>query len=433
MTDERWVALGLAHPRAGWFSELARWSMTGAVPVEFVKCISPDEVRARLTGGRAYSALLVGGDVVGLDRDLVDRARDAGASVVVVDPVADRDWRELGVAAVLPGLVERADLLAVLTEHARPVPRIATAPVGADPPSDEAAGPRGRLVAVTGPGGCGTSVIAMGLAQTFAAETGPVRGVCLADLALDAEQGMLHDSRELMPGIQELVDAHRTGRLPVDQVRALTFEAFDRGYDLLLGLRRHRDWTAIGPRAFAAALDSLRRSYQVVVADIDPDVEGETLTGSIDIEDRNTMARATATSADLVVVVGVSSTKGLHALSRTIRLLVSADVAAGHIVPVCNRAARRPRHRAETAAALASLLGPDGFGDRVGNPVFVADRSDVEDSIRDGVRLPSMLGRRLHAELARRLEGCGPASPPRPDDPVPVQPGSLGHWAEHGG
>ena len=51
------------------------------------------------------------------------------------------------------------------------------------------------------------------------------------------------------------------------------------GYHLLLGLRRHRDWTAVRPHAFAAGLDGLRRAFRVVVADVDADLEGERTTG----------------------------------------------------------------------------------------------------------------------------------------------------------
>ncbi|NCG23844.1 MAG: hypothetical protein GWP47_06905, partial [Actinobacteria bacterium] len=83
MDDQRWVVLGLAHPRASWFSQLAKWATTAAVPIDFVKCVSANEVRARLSGGRAYSALLIGGDVVGLDRDLVASATSTGAAVLV--------------------------------------------------------------------------------------------------------------------------------------------------------------------------------------------------------------------------------------------------------------------------------------------------------------------------------------------------------------
>src|SRR5438552_6739869 len=82
MRGERFVALGLAHARSAWFSELARWSTSAAIPVEFVKCVTIDEVRARLTSGRSFSALLVDAGLPGVDRDLVDDARSRGCAVI---------------------------------------------------------------------------------------------------------------------------------------------------------------------------------------------------------------------------------------------------------------------------------------------------------------------------------------------------------------
>src|SRR3546814_2814274 len=70
---------------------------------------------------------------------------------------------------------------------------------------------------------------------------------------------MLHAARDVVPGVAELVEAHRSGSPGPHEVRDLTWEVGARGYRLLLGLRRHRDWTAIRPRAFDAALDGLRR------------------------------------------------------------------------------------------------------------------------------------------------------------------------------
>ena len=436
MSDDRWVVLGLAHPRAPWFSELARWSTATAIPVDFVKCVSPDEVRARLRGGRAFSALLVGGDVTGLDRDLVDSAHSVGVGVIVVDPVADRDWVELGVAAVLPGVFDRRELLAALGEHAMPIARVM--PLASDDSAEGEGSRRGRLIAVTGPGGTGASVAAMAIAQAFGSEPGNAAMVLLADLALDAEQAMLHDACEVVPGIEELTEAHRAGRLPSDRIRSLGFDAADRGYHLLLGLRRHRDWTAIRPRAFAASLDGLLRSYGLVVADVDADVEGENLTGSIDVEDRNTMARTTIARADLVVVVGNPTTKGLHSLSRTVCTLLRADIAPERIVAVCARAPRSPRRRAEAVAALARLLEPDTAAGSIGNPVFMSERTDVEEAVRDGVRLPDALCRPLHAELVRRLDpvvsrGSAPPTTDNGTQTEAVIPGSLGIWTQETG
>ncbi|MFT5203182.1 MAG: hypothetical protein ACI9C1_002579 [Candidatus Aldehydirespiratoraceae bacterium] len=436
MSDDHWVVLGLAHPRAGWFSELARWSTAAAIPVDFVKCVSADEVRARLAAGRSYSALLVGGDVTSLDRDLVESARTAGAAVIVVDAIANRNWQELGVAAVLPGTFDRSELLSALGEHASPIARVRS--LRSDDPREDEGSWRGRLITVTGPGGTGASVTAMAIAQTFALETSNTAMVLLADFALDAEQGMLHDAREVMPGVQELTEAHRAGRLPVDQVRSLVFDAMGRGYHLLLGLRRHRDWTAIRPRAFAASLDGLLRSYRYVIADIDADLEDESLTGSIDVEDRNVLARTSATRADLVVVVGNPTTKGLHAMSRTIRALVAAGINPARIVPTCTQSPRSPKRRADAVAALAILLGRDEATASIGNPVFLPARRDVEEAIRDGVRLPVALGKPLHAEIVRRLDELSPRGSDGPTaqglgEPELVTPGSLGSWTEEAG
>ncbi len=432
MSADRWVVLGLAHPRASWFSELARWATTATVPVDFVKCVSADEVRARLAGGRAYSALFVGGNVSGLDRDLVDSTHTAGAAVVVVEPITDRDWSELGVNSLLPGDFDRADLMAVLNEHAIPIARIAEHV----PDRGTECEPhwRGRMIAVTGAGGTGASTVAMALAQSIGDDTSNQGLVALADFALNGELAMLHDAREVVPGVQELAEAHRANRLPIDEIRSMVFEPEGRGYHLLLGLRRHRDWTAIRKRALDAAVDGLLRSYRLIVADVDSDVEGESETGSIDVEDRNLMARTTIRRADLVIVVGQASPKGLHAMSRTIRGLSEFGVDCPRLIAVINRSPRAPHRRAEASQALAMLIDCAEGLEHVPNPIFLADRRDIDSAIHDGVRLPVGFGRPLHDEVTRRLDEATTVHTPRVDtDPVAVIPGSLGAWSEQAG
>ncbi len=430
MNDDRWVVMGLAQPRVEWFSKLSRWSTAAAVPVDFIKCVSREEVLARLNGGRPYSALLVGDNVIGLDRDLIASARIEGVAVIVVGSTIERDWNELGASARLPEDFERSDLLGALTDHATPIARI-SAVVGESPIREESSW-RGCLVAVTGPGGTGSSVVAMATAQAFASEPSNHSMVLLADLVLNAEQGMLHDAREVIPGVQEFVDAHRVGRVPVEQIRSLVFEAVDRGYHLLLGLRHHRDWTVIGPRSFESSLDGMLRSYRLVVADIDPDFEGEKDTGSRDVQDRNHMARTVASRADLVVVVGIATTKGIHSLTRTIRELTAIGVDSERIVAVFNRATRNPRRQADAADALAILLERDKKVGGVGDPVFVTERADIEIAVRDGVRLPNNAARSLHRHLSDRLgshlsTGSSRVTP-NIIEAVPIIPGSLGHW-----
>jgi hypothetical protein len=271
----------------------------------------------------------------------------------------------------------------------------------------------------------------MAVAQALAADPRHGGLVVLADLALDADQALLHDAGDVVPGVQELVDAHRAGTPASDEVRSLTFDVPDRGYALLLGLRRHRDWTALRPRAVDAAIDGLRRAYRVVVADVDPDVEGEEQCGSVEVEDRNVLARTAAAHAGVVLAVGLPGTKGVHSLLRVLDGLFDLGVDPQRIVPVLNRAPRSPRQRAELTRALAGLLADRHGGGRLPSPVFVPERRRLEDAVRDGHRLPPALCAPLGAAIAALLEhpAVGTSASPAPE-PVAVVPGSLGTWSD---
>lgn len=254
----------------------------------------------------------------------------------------------------------------------------------------------------------------------------------LADLALHADQAMIHDARDVIPGVLELVESHRAGVPAPDEVRSLTFDIVDRRYRLLLGLRRHRDWTALRPRALRAGIDGLRQAFTLVVADIDDDLEGESLTGSADVEERNLLARTTVSLADVVVVVGQPGMKGAHSLLRVVRDLLAAGVPADRIVPVVNRAPKRASARAELARTVGELLGASNPGQPVLGPVFVPERPRLDDALRDGVALPDAVVTPVADAVRRRLAEVDERAPGHPavDEPVAVVPGSLGSWDE---
>ena len=412
--------LGLAPARRAWFQDVARWSTAAMLPLEFVKCVALDELRVRLSSGRPFSAVLVDAGVPGVDRDLADAARRAGCALLVVDDErAQRDWSAMGAAGVLPSPLDRHDLLAALKDHAAPIARGEATAVPAD--TDDA-GWRGDLVAVTGARGAGTSVVAMAIAQGLAADPRHAGLVVLADLALDADQALLHDSGDVVPGLQELVDAHRMGSPSADEVRTLTWDVRDRGYSLLLGLRRHRDWAALRPRAIGAAIDGLRRAYRAVVADVDPDVEGEAQCGSADVEERNALARTAVLQAGAVVAVGTPGTKGVHSLVRVVDGLLDIGVLPQRVVTVVNRAPRSPRARAEITRTLAELRRDTSLA----TPVFALERRRLDDLLRDGERLPSSFANPLGATVAAILER--PTAAPPPTEPEPV--GSIGAWSD---
>jgi MinD-like ATPase involved in chromosome partitioning or flagellar assembly len=436
MAADRYVVLGLARARAAWFGQVARWATAAALPIDFVKTVSGEEVRARLRSGRPFSALLVDGGLAALDRDLIDLAGRHGCAVIAMDDGRSaRPWRDLGVAAVLPVDVERGVLLDALRAVARPIARRDDAAIPRDQVEPAPPRWRGRSVAVTGSGGVGRSTLAMALAAGLAADPRDAGLVVLADLALHAQQALLHDAGDVVPGVVELAEAYRGSGLDAAEVRSVCFSVPGRGYDLLLGLRRHRDWTALRPRALAAALDGLRRAYRVVVSDVDPDVEGEAECGSPDVEDRNLLARTALHGAEVVLVVGLPGVAGAHAQLRVVRELVEFGIAGARIVPVVNRAPRGPRQRAEIGATLAGpLLAAACPGVTLAStPVFVPERRRLDDLVRDGAPLPAQIVRPVLAVRAL-LDRTPELPPPSEPEPVPVVPGSLGSWsADDGG
>ncbi len=426
---ERYVLLGLARARSDWFRTVSRWSTAAMLPAEFVRCVSVEELRARLISGRAFSAILVDGSLPGVDRDLFAAAGELGVASLVVGTDTSRDWRELGAAALLAETFSRDELLEVLKATASPV---GTALLAPEQPDEGTGGELGSLIAVTGPGGTGASTVAIALAQGLAAEVAddrPRPTVLLADLCRVADQAMLHDPGVLVPSVQELVEAHRTGIPSARAVLDQTFDVPNRGYRLLLGLRRPRHWVALRPRALEQTLDSLRRAVDIVVADVEADVEGEAETGSADVEDRNRLSRTALSRAEVVLVVGGPGMQALYAAVRTINELLAFGIAPERVLPVIARGPRSPRARAELTAALTSLVaagGPIG-GVVLANPLHLPERP-VDQALRDGVALPNSLARSLaRATGAIRARAV---APPRDDPPVPVRiaPGSLGSF-----
>lgn len=431
VSGDRYVLIGLAQARSGWFRAVAQWANSGTIPAEFVKCVSAEEMTARLGSGRRFSAVLIDATLPAFDRDLVDRARAAGCVVVAVDRAiaGTRDLRALGAAAILPDFFDPKSLLDVLTSHATLVARGESLP--GEPAEDSAIQWRGQVATMCGAGGTGVSTVAMALAQGLAGDPRNGRSVLLADLALHAEQAMLHDARDIVPGVQELVEAHRSGRLAAPEVRALAFDVEERGYQLLLGLRRAQAWATIRPRAFEAAFESLRSTYRVVVCDSDGDLEGEEGGGSIEVEERNAMSRTAALRADVAFAVGLPGMKGLHSLLRVLSDLRTTGVDPERIVPVVNRAPRGGRARSEMTATIDALASAGGA--TFGPPLFLPEVK-LEKLLRDGLRLPATLTEPLVGAFGAVVHhGPAPARSATATTGVRVRPGSLGTWSDDDG
>ncbi len=417
MSAPRFVVLGLAPPRASWFAEVSRWATAGALPIEFVRCISADELRSRLAGGRAHSAALLDAAHPATDRDLIAACVEARCAPLVLAARAGT-WPELGAAAVLELPLEAAGLGEALAAHARPV----------DPADDlalevavDAVPWRAPLLAITGTGGCGTSTLAIGLAERLASRNGHGQ-VLLADLARRADLALLHGTGTVLPGLPEVVERFRTGVPEAQQLRAMTFAVPTTGYDLLIGMRRTSEWTSLRPRAVAAALEGLRRTWDLVIADVDPDVEGQRATGSVDLEERNALSRAALLDAAVVVVATRCGIAGTAALVRTTEDLLEVGVNPAAIVPVVNRSPRGVGQR-EVVAAWASLMERT----EVRPPLALPEVRRTEAVLRDVIGVPRRVTDPLLTAVDQHLARRSAKSRPEPDL-VPVAPGSLGSW-----
>lgn len=404
----RFVVLGLAGVGSAWSGDLTRWAAASALPLEFVKCVSARELRGRLASGRPHSAVIIDGRSPELDRDLVAEARHRGCAVVVItDGRVHRDWDAVGVSAVLDEPVTREAVWAVLAEHAHPI-AAALPPTDGGPPAPPPW--RGRLIAVTGAPGTGRSTVAASLAAALGRRPAAAP-VLLVDLCLRAHQALLHGTGDVVPGLTEVVGAHRTGRPSRSALAAMTWRPDGAGYDLLTGLRNPRDWVALRDRAFRSALANLVGGWRHVVADCDADVQGDHDTGSVDIEDRNRMARVTLAAADGVVIVGRGDMTGVADLLETASALAAFGVPPERTVLAVNPA-RGGRVGRDVLRAVRQL-GRDLDLDPA-DVVPLPHLRTTEGAARQGLPGRPRLARDLLDPLARASR--------TPRDPAPAVP-----------
>jgi MinD-like ATPase involved in chromosome partitioning or flagellar assembly len=346
-----------------------------------VHCTDVEEASVLVSGSRRWSAVLVVG---ALDGSFVRAAHRAAVPVLAV--------ASAGPGPEVPGVVavsrSAPAVLDALHAWATPVPWARWHPSMPDPPSS------GSVIAVCGPGGTGASTVAMALASGLAE---PGADMVLADLALRAGQAVLHGIKHPMATVDDLVHAHRLGRLDPGQVRDFTVAVAGHPYRLLPGLRRPHQWTGVRPMAFDVTLAGLRSAFDLVVADVTGDFEGEHDTGSLDVEERNHMARHTVSLADIVVAVGSPGPTGRRSLDYTVEALSERGVDPDRLVTIINRTSVTDR---PGAIALPHLRPNDGAADW-GRPA-------------------SRIVARLLDQLPPRVSGQPVL--------VPVIPGSIGHW-----
>jgi hypothetical protein len=114
-----------------------------------------------------------------------------------------------------------------------------------------------------------------------------------------------------------------------------------------------------------------------------------------------------------------------------VRDCITNGVDAERIVPVVNRAPRSRHARAEIHRTVVELLAASNPGQPVLSPVFLPERKQLDDALRDGVALPEAFVAPVSQAVQARLDAVDDRTHlPGFDEPVPVEPGSLGAWDE---
>ncbi|MGB6059684.1 MAG: hypothetical protein WBF71_15625, partial [Microthrixaceae bacterium] len=207
----------------------------------------------------------------------------------------------------------------------------------------------------------------------------------------------------VIPGLPELVDAHRGDRPDPDEIRRLFFNIEDRGYALLLGRRRARDASSMGPISTSAAIEGVRRTFDTVVIDVDPELDGEDETGSIDIENHHGVTRVATGLSDLVLLVVRPGMKGMHDLTELVDTFSEFGVPRDKLLPIINFAPRGALARAALTRLVSQLTDLDGQS--TSPPIFLPPVRSLEDVHNCASRLPS----NLTSHLGRAVDHLIPA------------------------
>ena len=397
-----------------------------AAPLEVVRCRTAADLHAQLRWCGPYAAALLDARHPDLDRDLLARLADrATPALVVAEHPGSTDWVALGARAVLAGGTGPALLDVVrawLDGASSPGPRtrgVARLAPGA-----------ATTVAVLGAPGQGTSTVAAALAAGLAAppsgpgswpvETAPAP-VVLADLGRHAEQAALHRLPAGAPGLLDLVDAHRHARPSPADALAHCRARHPHRHRVLPGLAHPGDWACIGPESLDAALSSLRAAAGWLVLDVDADLDDEATTGSHDIEDRNRLALAAVSTAELVLIVGRPSSLGQRRLAPILADLIRVGVPRSRLLLV-GAAGRR------TATDLRSAPAPAPAHGLLDLPALALPWVDgLEDGMLSGGGVPAALSTPLAAFVRMTAAALGRRTRQVLAPPTVVA-GTLGHW-----
>ena len=260
----------------------------------------------------------------------------------------------------------------------------------------------GHIIAVVGPGGVGTSTIAMALAQGLS-QMG--ESSLLVDARLRGEQAFLNDARSNAVGISDLIRASRISHLERRDLDPYLEWVSTRGYFLLKSGRTRRDWLGWDQDSICSALETLTGNFKYLVIDVGCDFEGSSDTGSTDIESRNLFGRISIARSSLVVLVGTDDTKGIFSLASINREISLSELTKSPSLFVMNRCEssrlKRAMDQQELIRILSASANPkEPRTDRGQAEVIYIPSRHIDSIIADVLALPRWMVEPLNGFFA---------------------------------
>jgi Flp pilus assembly CpaE family ATPase len=425
------------------------------------RCVDVADLMAVCESG-VVGAVVVGGRLLRLDREVVARIQVCGVGVVAI-PVDRNDavhLRELGVAHLadpgasldeVAGLIRAAQRGGTAAPHAYSAPGTPTsvrarprrgpedlpavkanAPAGPSQvpasveqqrsaPSFDDGGDVGvddlvndaqsrrpsEVVAVWGPVGApGRSSLAL-IAAEEAARAGRSTRLIDADTygaSLDQLLGLLGDE---VPGIAAAARAAHHGRLDAATLDRLLRRITER-WDVLTGLARADRWPELRPAAVETVLDLLARRPGLLIADIGFCVEhDEELAFDTLAPRRNAVALSVLHRADHVVAVAECNPVGVRRLVHGLDALAEVVAPSAQVRVVLNRTP--PRGAGAHAQDVAALLAEHGHRVPV-HPVVDDARAFAAWRSRAGTFFEAAPRSPVRAQVRNVLEAAGLAA-----------------------
>ncbi len=350
------VQVAVGHTVRPWRSELQRHAR------DFVTGVQIQVYRdGRALQAAHFDALLLDGSSSLLDASLMAHCAEHQIPVAAVyDPRDDADGSErarvkaLGVSMVHPSTLD--DLLVTFSRRGPAGTDAAEAAV-TDPVEPTTSPWLGQVIAVGGPGGSGTTEVAVGLAAAAAA-SGRTILVDIDELRPSVARRLgLTLSPHIINAIDEVSYLWRTSDqhaldAQVAAVLARPAVANPHGlpFDVIAGLPSASEWASVPPDRLADLLTVLRRLYATIVLRLGPSLED--LSRWID---RFAASRLGAREADRIVSVADGSPTGVaESLDWLAELHEVTDTSVDLVV---NRVPPGKFRRAELAEVLEQAAG----------------------------------------------------------------------------